>query len=192
MNAADQIGSVFVVLWGTFMLWLVNRGIRSQESLISLFTTWPTRRPKEFITWLGISAVVFALLCLLLFSEDDATRLAQHHLQAPGTFIEYPGSHANFRYKFTVNGSQYFGYSSSDQVELGNIQRGDPFPVYYNPVNPNINNASEPIRSLVNGQIMGTFFSILFVCVLAICIRKIGCIVRESATRFPQDAVLKE
>ena len=182
MNVGDYVGIVFMLLWGAYMLWLVNKGTGSVDTVVSLFTRWPTTHPKEFFVWMGITAVGVGLLCLLLFMPNDASRLAQQHLTSPGTFVEYHGDHANVSYTFMVGGQRYHGYSSSDKDNFAQIRAGAPFEVYYHPANPNINKLSEPVRSLILARVTITFFFGLLMGILAIIVRKLGVLVRKSSS----------
>ena len=163
-------------------MWLINRGVRSEDTLGSLFTRWPKAYPKEFLGWGGMSVVMLGLLCLFLFIPYDLSLLSQQHLNSPGTFVEYHGEHGNITYTFIVQGRRYQGYSSSDKDNLAQIRAGQPFDVYYNPANPNINNLSEPVRSWMLSRMTATFFVTLLMGILAIIVRKLGVLIRRSSS----------
>ena len=66
VNVGDYVGYVFMLLWGTYAMWLVNKVCASEDTLVSLFTRWPKAYPKEFFVWGGMSTVIMGLLCLFL------------------------------------------------------------------------------------------------------------------------------
>ena len=174
-----------MLLWGTFALWLANRMVHSKDTLRTLFTTWPGVHRKEFIVWMSMSAVVAGGLYLLLRVETTSSILARRHEIAKGTFTVYKnkyGDHGNFYYCFVVQGRQYHGYGSSDAHQLQNIEAGEPFEVYYDPTNPNINTVSEPTRTVVVMKITVTFFGGLIMGMLAIITRKLGALMRASSS----------
>ena len=181
LSGADLVGLALMLPWGLYMLWLLNRGVRSKDSIGALLTVWPRARPREFSLWIAVSTVVVIGCCLLSYVESTAETLVHRYQVTPGTFISYNGQHGVFRYSFKVQDHQYRGQDSSDQQRVEATEAGAPFDVYYDPLNPNVNSVSEPGRRASMGRATSAFFSALATGVLAIIIRKLGELLRASA-----------